>query len=80
MSPIDAAMKELTIEMEALRNRVGNGPMPERLTVTVEFDRTSGMPRLVELEPQWRRRINGSDIATRTAILSNNRRPLTRSS
>lgn len=68
MSPLDAAMREITIELEALRSRVGNGPMPERLTLMIEFDRTTGMPRLVDLQEQRRRQVRGGAIDQRRRI------------
>lgn len=65
MSPIDAAMKEITIEMDRLAQHIGNGRMPERVTVDVEFDARTGMPKAVELHPSWRRHIQGGAVATR---------------
>lgn len=68
MTPWDAAMKEITLEMEALRRRVGNGPMPSSLTVHVEFDRETGMPRDVRLTDEYHRRIQGGAVAVRRRV------------
>lgn len=65
MTPWDAAMREITIEMEAARNRTGNGPMPEKLMVRIEFDRETGMPRNVEVDESRRRRILGGAVPAR---------------
>lgn len=68
MSPVDAALRELTIELEALRHRIGNGPMPERIIVEIEFDRVTGMPRSVDLHEQRRRQVRGGQIDQRRRI------------
>jgi hypothetical protein len=67
MTPFDAAMKEITLEMEALRARIGNGRMPEKITICVELDRQTGMPRAVDCRPEWRRHILGGAVASRKA-------------
>lgn len=59
MTPLDAAMKEIALELEALRSRIGNGPLPESITVRVEFDRSTGWPRAVDCHEERKRRILG---------------------
>lgn len=66
MTPWDAAMREITIEMEAARTRTGNGPMPEAILVRIELDRTSGMPRAVAVTEERRRHILGGAVPART--------------
>lgn len=68
MTPIDAALREITLEMEALRNRIGNGPMPESVAVEIVFDRVTGMPRTVDLQEHRRRPIRGAEIDQRRRI------------
>jgi hypothetical protein len=75
VSPIDAAMREITIEMDRLAQHIGNGKMPERVTVEIEFDARTGMPKAVELHPSWRRHIQGGAIPMRApAVVANGRR------
>lgn len=65
MTPFDAAMREITVEMDRLAQHVGNGRVPDRITVEVELDQRTGMPRAVELHPVWRRHVQGGAVATR---------------
>lgn len=68
MTPFDAAMREITLEMEALRARIGNGRLPESIDIRIELDRQSGMPRAVECRPEWRRHIQGGAVPRSTIM------------
>lgn len=59
MTPIEAAAKEVHVELQALARRLGSGTVPDAITVRVEFDRDSGMPRVVDCQEERRRRILG---------------------
>lgn len=76
MSPLDAALKEITLELEALRRRIGNGPMPESISFRVEFDRETGMPRDVRLTDEYHRRIQGGTLASRPHGVGARREPV----
>lgn len=64
MTPLDAARREVEIELEALARRLGN-ERPDALTVRIEFDRETGMPRTVECQEERKRRILGSGSSLR---------------
>lgn len=66
MTPIEAARKEADAQWDALARMVGDGPLPDRVTITVEFDQQRRMPRAVELDPHWRRHILGGAVAPST--------------
>jgi hypothetical protein len=68
MAPLDAALKEITLEMEALRHRIGNGRMPSSLTVHVEFDKDTGQLRAVDVEEHRRRHVQGAAVAARRRV------------
>jgi hypothetical protein len=59
MSPLDAAKDEVRVELDALARRLGSAPAPDAITIRVEFDRESGMPRVVDCQEERRRRILG---------------------
>jgi hypothetical protein len=63
VTPIQAAQREITAELDALARRLGSSPVPDSLIVRVEFDRQTGMPRCVEVDEQRRRRVLGSRVA-----------------
>lgn len=67
VTPLDAALKEITLEMEALRHRIGNGRMPSSLTVHVEFDKDTGQLRAVDVEEHRRRHVNVAAVGRRRA-------------
>lgn len=58
MTPMDALKREVEIELEALIRRLGT-ERPDALTVRIEFDRETGMPRTVECQEERKRRILG---------------------
>lgn len=66
MTPMDAVRREVEIELTALARRIGSGQMPETITVRVETDRETGMPRAVDCHEERRRRILGGSVAART--------------
>ena len=60
MSPVDAIRREVTIALEAFERRLqaaGPKTMPERVTIVVELDRETGMPRSVDVGEAWTHRI-----------------------
>lgn len=59
MTPIEAAEAEVRVELAALARRLGPSTVPDAITVRVEFDRETGMPRIVDCQEERRRRILG---------------------
>lgn len=59
MTPIDAVKREVEIELDALACRLNSGKMPEAVTIRIEFDRETGMPRTVDYQEERRRRVLG---------------------
>lgn len=72
MTPIDMAMREITIAMDQLSNQIGNGRMPTRVSVEIDFD-PNGQVRAVELHPVWRRHVQGGAVATRPVAVNGRR-------
>jgi hypothetical protein len=68
VTPPDAIKAELCIEIDALFRRLGSEPSPVAITLRVEMDRKTGLPRHVDLIPEWRRVILGGAVAGRRAV------------
>lgn len=58
MTPLEAAEAEVRAELAAVARRLGNGRL-DALIVRIEFDRETGMPRVVDCQEERRRRILG---------------------
>lgn len=65
MTPIEAAAAEIHAELASLARRLGMAAMPDAVTIRVEFDHSTGMPRVVDCQEERRRRILGSDGSVR---------------
>jgi hypothetical protein len=65
MTPIEAAQAEVTAELAALARRLGAATVPDAVTIRVEFDRETGLPRAVECQEERKRRILGGAVASR---------------
>lgn len=65
MTPLDVAKREVEIELDALARRIGSTGRLEALTVRIEFDRETGMPRIVDCREERRRRVLGPGGSTR---------------
>lgn len=63
MAPLDALKREILAELDAMSRRLGPNVVPDRLTITVETDHTTRMPRSVTCIPEWRRRVGSGEIA-----------------
>lgn len=70
MTPIEAAEIEVRAELTALARRLGASTVPDAITVRVEFDRETGMPRTVDCQEERRRRLlgPGSSNASRSML------------
>lgn len=64
MTPIDAVKAEVCAELDALARRLGSAGAPDAVTIRVELDRASGMPRVVDCQEERRRRIVSAAVAT----------------
>lgn len=65
MTPLEAAEIEVRAELAALARRIGASTMPRSITVRIEFDDATGMPRSVDCQEERRRRILGGAISAR---------------
>lgn len=63
MSPIEAVQREVSAELDALGRRLGTSAMPDAVTIRVEIDRQTGMPRTVDCQEERSRRILGGTVA-----------------
>lgn len=64
MTPIEAVQREVAAELEALSRRLGASSMPDVVTIRVEIDRHTGMPRKVKCQEERDRRILGGALAS----------------
>ena len=62
MTPIEAVQREVAAELEALSRRLGASSMPDVVTIRIELDRSTGMPRGVDLREERSRRILGGAV------------------
>jgi hypothetical protein len=65
VSPIEAAEAEIRAELAALARRLGTATAPDAITIRVEFDRATGLPRIVDCQEERRRRIMGGTTVAR---------------
>jgi hypothetical protein len=65
VTPIEAAEREVQAELKALERRIGSAPVPDAVTIRVEFDRQTQMPRVVECHEERGRRVCGGEVGSR---------------
>jgi len=64
VTPIEAVQREVAAELDALGRRIGTATMPDAITVRVELDRQTGLPRAVECQEERGRRVLGGAVAS----------------